>query len=129
MRRRPRLEALAAKVHRIMQQPEMQKELAEKRAKRPAELDEQWPAIRSYLDGDAGPLRTFIKKHIGPSAFSSFVLPALEKKDIGDLDEWETWEFIKHHKVKARSRILYQEIQEQAPALCSEIIKHRSGVQ
>jgi hypothetical protein len=87
-----------------MQQPRAQKYLSELFAKRPPELDEQWPAIRSYLDGDAAPLRAFVKKHVGASPSSSFVFPALEGRDIGALDEWETWELIKHHKNRLEVR-------------------------
>jgi hypothetical protein len=86
MRRRPHLEAAFDRFNKAMQRPEAQRFFAELRAKRPPELDEQWPAIRSYLDGDAEPLRAFVKKHVGAAleqASSSYVFPALEGKDIG----------------------------------------------
>jgi hypothetical protein len=107
MRRRPHLEAAFDRFNKAMQRPEAQRFFAELRAKRPPELDEQWPAIRSYLDGDAEPLRAFVKKHVGAAleqASSSYVFPALEGKDIGGLDEWETWEFIKHHRTRFKAR-------------------------
>jgi len=87
-----------------MQQPEAQKYFSELLARRPAELDEQWPAIRSYLDGDAEPLRASVKKHVGVSISSSYVFPALERRGIGDLDPWETWGFIEHHRTRLEGR-------------------------
>lgn len=75
----------------------------EARAQWPAVLDEQWPAIVSYLGGDEEPLRVFVEKHVGTPT-PSFVFPALEGRDIGDLDEWETWEFIEHHKARAEAK-------------------------
>ena len=75
----------------------------ETRARRPAILDEQWPAIVSYLDGDAKPLRSFVKKHVGGPP-RPFVFSALEARNIGDLDEIETWEFIEYHRRQRERR-------------------------
>jgi hypothetical protein len=83
--------------------PRISEVLREAEAQRPAILDEQWPAIVSYLDGDTKPLRTFVKKHVGLPT-PSFLFPGLEAKGIGDLDEVETWEFIEHHKRQAEAK-------------------------
>jgi hypothetical protein len=104
MKSHPFLEAVCARFARAMHQPMAQKYLSELRAKRPAERDEQWPTIRSYLDGDAEPLRAFVKKHVRASRSSSHVFPALEGRNIGELDEWETWEFINHHRTRLGAR-------------------------
>jgi hypothetical protein len=58
--------------------PRISEVLREAEAQRPAILDEQWPAIVSYLDGNTKALLAFVKKHVGPPT-PSFVFPALER--------------------------------------------------
>ena len=99
----------------------------ETRARRPAILDEQWPAIVSYLDGDAKPLRSFVKKHVGGSP-RPFVFSALEARNIGDLDEIETWEFIEYHRRQRERRIKGQDVLNRVPIIRLGISKKHKSV-
>lgn len=97
----------------------------ETRARRPAILDEQWPAIVSYLDGHAKPLRSFVKKHIGGPP-RPFYFSALEEKNIGDLDEIETWEVIEYHRKQLENSNKGQDVLNQAPSIRQGIRKYES---
>jgi hypothetical protein len=97
----------------------------ETRARRPAILDEQWPAIVSYLDVDAKPLRSFVKKHIGGPR-RTLVSSALEARDIGDLDEIETWKIIEYHRTQLERRNKGQDVLNRAPSIRQGIRKYES---
>jgi hypothetical protein len=97
----------------------------ESRARRPAILDEQWPAIVSYLDGHAKPLQSFVKKHVGGPP-RPLVFSALEARNIGDLDEIETWEFIEYHRTQLERRNEGQDVLNRAPSIRQGIRKYES---
>ena len=99
----------------------------ETRARRPAILDEQWPAIVSYLDGDAKPLRSFVKKHVGGPP-RTFYFSALKATNIGDLDEIETWEFIEHHKSRLERKNEGQDVLNRVPIIRLGISKKHKSV-
>ena len=99
----------------------------ETRARRPAILDEQWPAIVSYLDGDAKPLRSFVKKHVGGPP-RPLPCSALEASNIGDLDEIETWEFIEYHRTQRERRNKGQDVLNRVPIIRLGISKKHKSV-
>jgi hypothetical protein len=91
----------------------------------PPEFDLLWPAIKSYLDGDESPLRAFIKQHVGHKT-PPYVLLVLKNQDIGELDLWEVWEFIEHHRAQLQSRNSGKDALEEVPSIRLGIKKYAS---
>jgi len=91
----------------------------------PPEFDLLWPAIKSYLNGNESPLRAFIKQHVGHKT-PPYVLLVLKNQDIGELDLWEVWEHIEHHRAQLQSRNSGKDTLEEVPSIRLGIKKYGS---
>ena len=91
----------------------------------PPEFDLLWPAIKSYLDGNESPLRAFIKQHVGHKT-PPYVLLVLKNQDIGELDLWEVWEHVEHHRAQLQSRNSGKDTLEEVPSIRLGIKKYGS---
>jgi hypothetical protein len=91
----------------------------------PPEFDLLWSAITSYLNGNESSLRAFIKQHVGHKT-PPYVLLVLKNQDIGELDLWEVWEHVEHHRAQLQSRNSGKDTLEEVPRIRSGIKKYGS---